>query len=90
MAEKLASMGKLAAIVAHEIDNPLSGILTYSKLIIRKLQSQPDEETINESIGNLEVIKHESERCGNIVKNLLLFAKKPMTKTLGVLEKGRI
>ncbi|NOZ62990.1 MAG: HAMP domain-containing protein [Calditrichaeota bacterium] len=78
MAEKLASMGKLAAVVAHEINNPLSGILTYSKLIIRKLQQKPNKDAIDESIGNLQVIRHESERCGNIVKNLLLFAKKPM------------
>ncbi|MBD3289862.1 HAMP domain-containing protein [candidate division KSB1 bacterium] len=78
MAEKLASMGKLAAIVAHEINNPLSGILTYSKLLIKNLQNNNNPETIQNAIKNLETIRDESKRCGDIVKNLLLFSKKSM------------
>lgn len=76
MAEKLASMGKLSAIVAHEINNPLSGILTYSKLMIKRLQQSNDEQTIQEAINNLEIIRDESKRCGDIVRNLLIFSKK--------------
>lgn len=76
MIERMASLGKLSATVAHEINNPLEGILTYSKLIIKKLQS--NEVTLEEKekiIKYLNLIATETERCGNIVKNLLLFSK---------------
>lgn len=72
--EKLASLGKLSATVAHELNNPLEGILTYSKLISKKLKSQnqtPELEKIN---SYLKLITEESSRCGNIVKDLLLFS----------------
>ncbi|MEE4311686.1 MAG: ATP-binding protein [candidate division KSB1 bacterium] len=80
-AEKLASMGKLSAIVAHEINNPLSGILTYSKLLIRNLENHVTNEVIRESLKNLEIIRDESKRCGDIVQNLLLFSKKPIGRS---------
>jgi len=76
LSEKMASMGKLAAIVAHEINNPMSGILTYSKLLEKNLQNNPTEKVISESIEDLKMIQDESKRCGDIVKNLLLFSKK--------------
>ncbi len=76
LAEKMASMGKLAAVVAHEINNPMSGILTYAKVSIKKLQNNPKEEAIQDSIENLKTIRDESKRCGDIVRNLLLFSKK--------------
>jgi len=80
-AEKLASMGKLSAVVAHEINNPLSGILTYSKLLIRNLENHATKEVIEESLKNLEIIRDESKRCGDIVQNLLIFSKKPIGKS---------
>ncbi len=76
LAEKMASMGKLAAVVAHEINNPMSGILTYAKLCIKNLQNSPSPESIDDSIANLKTISAESKRCGDIVRNLLLFSKK--------------
>ncbi len=72
--EKLASLGKLSATVAHELNNPLAGILTYSKLITKKLQAtnnNPDNATM---IEYLELISHEAARCGQIVKDLLIFS----------------
>jgi two-component system, NtrC family, sensor kinase len=74
--EKLASIGKLAAIVAHEINNPLAGILVYARLVLKRLSrnghgAAADEETKK----NVETIAAESARCGEIVKGLLQFSR---------------
>jgi len=75
-AEKMASVGKLAAVVAHEINNPLSGILTYAKLL-RKWMDRPDggHDKHKEAEQCLELIASESRRCGDLVKNLLTFSR---------------
>jgi two-component system, NtrC family, sensor kinase len=72
--EKMASIGKLAAVVAHEINNPLAGMLTYSKLL-KKWLARWDESHRPEAISSLDLIESESRRCGEIVKNLLTFAR---------------
>jgi two-component system NtrC family sensor kinase len=79
--EKMASLGKLAATVAHELNNPLEGILTYSKLIgrrLRKVEEKPAE--VQQTIEDIDLIQRETARCGNIVKNLLLFSKKQVAE----------
>ena len=74
--EKMASIGKLAATVAHEINNPLSGILTYAKLLRKWLDRGGwDEQRRDEVRGSLELIESESRRCGEIVRNLLTFSR---------------
>jgi len=75
-AEKLTSLGKLAAVVAHEINNPLSGILTYAKLL-RKWIERGDALDVRapEMRDALQLIENESRRCGEIVRNLLAFAR---------------
>ena len=73
---KMASMGKLAATVAHEINNPLGGILTYVKLTSRGISSgEMTEAERKAALGYLEAATGEIKRCGNIVKNLLHFSK---------------
>ncbi len=74
--EKLSSLGRLAASVAHEINNPLAGILTYAKLMIRLLDSDPvDGQTRATCVRNLKLVQRETERCTAIVRNLLEFAR---------------
>lgn len=66
--DKLASLGRLAAGVAHEINNPLTGVLTYSSLLLKRV-SAPDEQE------DLKVIVRETVRCRDIVRSLLDFAR---------------
>ncbi len=74
--EKMASLGKLSASIAHEINNPLFGILMYSKLILREISTETPETEDRDSIKKyLCVIQEESSRCGDIVKGLLDFAR---------------
>jgi two-component system NtrC family sensor kinase len=74
--EKLSSLGRLAASIAHEINNPLAGILTYAKLLVRMLESeQIDEPTRATSVKHLRLVQRETERCTAIVRNLLDFAR---------------
>lgn len=79
MAEKLASLGRLSAMVAHEINNPLSGVLSYSKLSTRYLEQENITPAIISSVkDNLRIIANETKRCGDIVRNLLQFAKQSL------------
>lgn len=72
--DKLASLGRLAAGVAHEINNPLTAVLTYSSYLLKRSQGRP------EMHKDLQVIVSETIRCREIVKNLLDFARQTVPK----------
>ncbi len=78
--EKLSSLGKLSASIAHEINNPLAGILTFAKLVSRTLGEGPPDDARRAALQrNLALIERETQRCSTIVKNLLEFAReRPM------------
>ena len=74
--EKLASVGLLAAGIAHELNNPLTGVLTFAHLLRKKT---PDG---SEDAEDLDLVIRETKRCAAIIRRLLDFAreKKPETK----------
>lgn len=73
--EKLSSLGKLSASIAHEINNPLAGILTTAKLLIRTIEEKPADPSAAGTIRMLKLVQRETERCTAIVRNLLGFAR---------------
>ncbi len=66
----------MAAVLAHEINNPLSGILTYAKLLRKWVQhDDAGMSRRGEIYESLDLIASESRRCGDLVKNLLTFSR---------------
>lgn len=72
--DKLASLGQLAAGVAHEINNPLTGILTYSSYLLKRSKKDPEMQR------DLAVIVRETKRSRDIVKGLLDFARQSIPR----------
>lgn len=74
--DKMASLGQLAAGVAHEINNPLTGVLTYSSYLLKRAKGNPELES------DLNVIVRETKRSREIVKQLLDFARQSVPKRI--------
>ncbi|MGD9039039.1 MAG: response regulator [Desulfobacteraceae bacterium] len=75
---KMISLGRLAASVVHEINNPLAGILNYIRLMIKILgrEASPKPESLEKFQKYLGLVESETGRCSKIVSNLLAFSRK--------------
>ena len=74
--DRMAALGKLSTTVAHEINNPLAGILTYARLVERQLaDGSPTPQAVESIRRTMQMISSETRRCGEIAQNLLAFAR---------------
>jgi len=84
--EKMISLGRLAASMVHEINNPLSGILNYIRLMIRITEKDTNlkldlthnqiQDRLNKFNSYLAIIESETQRCSDLVSGLLKFSRK--------------
>jgi two-component system NtrC family sensor kinase len=78
-AEKLASLGRMAAGVAHELNSPLTGIITFAHLMLKRIPRENKQD-----IEDMEVIIEQAGRCSKIVKGLLGFSRKTSSEKVFV------
>jgi len=75
--DKMISLGRLAASVVHEINNPMAGILNYIRLMARIVgRGEPDPDTMAQFSRYLAIIETETERCSRIISSLLTFSRR--------------
>ncbi|MFH1952146.1 MAG: PAS domain S-box protein [Pseudomonadota bacterium] len=78
--EKLASLGKLSATIAHEINNPLAAVLNYIRLMIKLINlGRFTPERLKDISRYLATMESETANCGEVVKNLLAFSRQSTT-----------
>ena len=78
---KMISLGRLAASIVHELNNPLAGILNYIRLMIKiTSRGSLDPKNIEKFHRHLTLVESETDRCSKIVSNLLAFSRKSEMK----------
>jgi len=83
-AEKLTSLGQMAASIAHEINNPLAGVLVYTQLLSKKVAGDTFKK--EEALDYLSKMESAVSRCSRIIRNLLDFARQtePMLRLVDI------
>ena len=83
--DRMISLGKLAASCAHEINNPIQGLLTFSHLMQEILaEGEPSSKDLEQFKEYLSLMSKELERCGNIVSGLLSFSRESNIEHKGI------
>ncbi len=83
--DRMISLGKLVASCAHEINNPIQGLLTFSVLMQDMLaEGEPSSEDLEQFKDHLALMSKELERCGNIVSGLLSFSRESPREYKGI------
>ena len=78
--EKLAAVGRLAGGVAHELNNPLTGIVGSAELLLRRVEKENRDKDCSACFKFMEVVEKEGRRCQDLARNLLQFSRKKKGK----------